>query len=88
MTDSASFPSDPRTSKPRSLPSEAQPWLAYEFDDTRILEPASDLAVLTYTATAVRGSSTYRALIASTCVRGDGRWRLLVHQQTPLLPAT
>jgi hypothetical protein len=40
---------------------------------------------VTYRASATRaGEPPYRALMSSVYVRVDGRWRLALHQQTPL----
>ncbi|WP_160382068.1 nuclear transport factor 2 family protein [Pseudooceanicola pacificus] len=58
--------------------------------DSRHLARTDGLAVLCYTASALRdGDAPYRAMCSSTWARtGDG-WRLVQHQQTPLdaLPA-
>lgn len=40
--------------------------------------------VVAYRATARRSGSTYAALCNSTYRRTEGRWRLALHQQTPL----
>jgi hypothetical protein len=60
------------------------PWDRFDLTDERVVELGRDAAVVAYRATAWRGGQEYVALIASTYVREDGRWRLAVHQQTPL----
>jgi len=63
---------------------QGEPWSTWELFDERVLELGPDVAVVGYRATATRGGATYAALFSSTWVRRDGRWRLAVHQQTPL----
>ena len=59
------------------------PWESFELNDTRVIE-SGDCAVVVYSAVAVPpGGEPYRAVMASTYVRQQGRWRLLVHQQSP-----
>ena len=61
----------------------AQPWSSHQLDDVR-LATAGDAAVVTYRATAQReGEEAYEASMSSVYVRLDGRWRLILHQQTP-----
>jgi hypothetical protein len=60
------------------------PWDAYELSDERVVPLTGDTAAVVYRARAERGGSTYSALFASTYVRETGRWKLAVHQQTPL----
>ena len=65
---------------------DAEPWASYDFGDIRVHEPAGDVAVLTYAATATRGSSNaYQALVGTTYSRVDGAWKLLIHQQTAVM---
>lgn len=60
------------------------PWSAFELSDERVLELSDESAVVAYRATAQRdGGDPYTALFNSTYVRKDGRWLLVVHQQTP-----
>lgn len=65
----------------------AEPWATHDFSDVELHEPADGVAVLTYRARGTRDSSDepYEALIATTYVREGGTWKLLVHQQTPLM---
>jgi hypothetical protein len=60
------------------------PWSSYELADARVLPVGQDGAVVAYRATASRDGGEYTALFASTYVRQAGRWRLAVHQQTPV----
>jgi uncharacterized protein YchJ len=61
------------------------PWDWHELDDEVVLPLGDDAAAVTYRARARRGDrEVYTALIASTFVRVDGRWRLALHQQTPV----
>jgi uncharacterized protein (TIGR02246 family) len=60
----------------------AEPWSSFELSDLRSMRD-SDVAVVAYTATARRGDATYTATMTSTYVQRDGRWRLLLHQQSP-----
>ena len=62
----------------------APPWLSFELRDVRVIEPTPDSGIVTYHATAQRdGGPPYHALMTSVYARRDGRWRLLLHQQTP-----
>jgi uncharacterized protein (TIGR02246 family) len=62
----------------------APPWATFELRDVRVVEATSDAAVVTYRATAQRaGEKAYEALMSSVYARRDGRWQLLLHQQTP-----
>jgi uncharacterized protein (TIGR02246 family) len=63
---------------------QAAPWSAFELSDLRVVEAAPDSAVVIYRALARRDDTApYRALMSSAYVRRDGRWRLILHQQTP-----
>lgn len=60
-----------------------RPWQSYRLDEIRIPE-AGDTAVITYRARTRReGEGEYRARMSSVYARVDGRWRLLLHQQSP-----
>jgi len=66
----------------------APPWLSFELDDVRVIGATPEGATVVYHATAQRErGAPYRALMASVYVRREGRWRLVLHQQTPS-PAT
>jgi hypothetical protein len=60
-------------------------WRDLEMDVQGLLNPTDDIAILTYRAKAVRGSSEqYSALVSSTYVKRQDGWKLAFHQQTPL----
>ncbi|OWY63094.1 hypothetical protein B7486_54935 [cyanobacterium TDX16] len=60
------------------------PWSSYELRDVRVLPVADGVAVVAYEATAVRDEQPYTALFNSTYRHEDGRWKLVLHQQTPV----
>jgi ketosteroid isomerase-like protein len=63
----------------------AQPWQHFTMEDPKQLELAEDVAVLVYRVTARReGTAPYRALVSSTYTNTQGKWKLAVHQQTPV----
>lgn len=60
-------------------------WEAVAFADSLFTRPDERLAVLAYTAEAMReGAAPYRALCTSTWRRCGPGWRIVQHQQTPL----
>jgi uncharacterized protein (TIGR02246 family) len=60
-----------------------RPWSSHRLEDVRVLD-AGDTAIVTYRATSLReGQAEYRARMSSAYVRVHGRWRLLLHQQSP-----
>lgn len=60
-------------------------WRNLDIDVQGVVEPTSDVALLTYEASAARGKDeSYRALVSSGYVRRDEAWKLMFHQQTPL----
>lgn len=62
----------------------APPWAAFELAGVHVIEATPDSAIVTYQANAQRtGEPEYRALMSSAYVRRQGRWRLVLHQQTP-----
>lgn len=64
---------------------DAPRWRELEIDVQGLVQPAADVAVLTYRASAIRGNDErYRALVGSGYVRRDDGWKLMYHQQTPL----
>ena len=63
----------------------AQPWTSCSLEGTRVLPLAEKAAAVIYRATAQReGSAPYVALVSTVYVGGAGRWKLALHQQTPL----
>jgi uncharacterized protein (TIGR02246 family) len=62
----------------------APPWSSFELTDVREIASNPDSAIITYRATAQRpGEDPYEANMTSVYARHDGRWRLVLHQQTP-----
>jgi uncharacterized protein (TIGR02246 family) len=63
----------------------APPWSTYELADVRVVEATPDSAIVIYRAGAQRaGEERYEANMTSVYARRDGRWRLVLHQQTPM----
>lgn len=65
---------------------EASPWSTFTIDNVRFVDVGDDVTALVYTADAARDGrdGSYRAAISSVYVNRGGRWRLVLHQQTPL----
>ncbi len=64
---------------------EAPPWSSFRIDDPRVVRLVDGAAALTYRATAQRPDSpVFEALMTTTFVRDGDRWRVALHQQTPL----
>jgi uncharacterized protein (TIGR02246 family) len=62
----------------------ATPWSAYELDDVRVIQATPDSAILAYHAKAQRpGGRPYEAVMTTVYARRDGRWQVILHQQTP-----
>ena len=60
------------------------PWSEFELADVRVVHATADAGLVTYRANARRdGQEPYRALMTTAYARRDGRWRLVLHQQTP-----
>ena len=62
----------------------ATPWEAFTIEEPHVVTLGDGAAALVYTAHAYRGGDAYRAAITSVYERRDGRWQLVLHQQTPL----
>jgi len=60
------------------------PWDSYDLQDERVMPLGGSAAVVAYRAVARRAGQEYAALCNSTYVRQDGRWKLALHQQTPI----
>jgi hypothetical protein len=61
----------------------ASPWSSFELVDLVVTGDRA-AALITYRAKAVRsGSQPYEAVMSSVYVARDGRWQLLLHQQSP-----
>ena len=65
---------------------QASPWSTFTIDNVRFVDVGDDVTALVYTADAARDGrdGRYRAAISSVYVNRGGRWRLVLHQQTPL----
>ena len=62
----------------------AEPWGSFELSEVRVIAPTADTGAVSYRAEARRDNDQpYRALMSSFYARREGRWRLLLHQQTP-----
>lgn len=62
----------------------AQPWESFQIEAPRVSALSEKAAVVTYEVTAQReGNDPYVALISSTYARRKGKWKLVLHQQTP-----
>ncbi|MCX2721407.1 nuclear transport factor 2 family protein [Roseibium salinum] len=61
-------------------------WLSVQMRDRVIRQFVGDSVCLAYRARGERGGNTgpYHALCASTYVLIDGKWRLAMHQHTPV----
>jgi hypothetical protein len=60
------------------------PWDRYGLAEERLVPLGAGAVAVVYRADAERDGERYEALITSTYVRGDGPWRLAMHQQTPV----
>ena len=61
----------------------AEPWTSYQLNDVRVIEIGPEGAVVVYRAEALRRDVIYVAEMASHYARRDGRWQLILHQQSP-----
>lgn len=60
-----------------------QPWKSFQIEQTHVISLSENVGVIVYRVTAQReGSNTYVALITSTYALREGKWRLVLHQQT------
>ena len=57
-------------------------WDNVELNDVRAVVIADDVIGLTYTAEAMHGDEPYSANATSIYVQRDGRWQLVLHQQS------
>lgn len=63
----------------------AQPWKSYQIKALQVHSLSENASVVVYQVTAQReGSDPYAALISSTYTLSSGKWKLAVHQQTPI----
>jgi ketosteroid isomerase-like protein len=64
--------------------SQASPWVELELEEIEVVEHG-DTAVLAYRARAKHETgAAYETYAGSVYVRGDGAWKLVLHQQTPI----
>jgi hypothetical protein len=69
-----------------SIPEGVASWDGFDLDDVRVVPLGEGGAAITYRATARRGDDPpYVATMTSVYAHQDGRWRLVLHQQTPEL---
>jgi uncharacterized protein (TIGR02246 family) len=62
----------------------ATPWSRYELTDVRVIEATPDSAIVAYRAEAQRpGRPPYEAVMTTVYARRDGRWQMILHQQSP-----
>jgi hypothetical protein len=60
------------------------PWATFQLRDVRQIRALPDCGMVVYRAEAHReGEQMYSAEMTSIYVRRDGRWQLLLHQQSP-----
>ncbi len=64
--------------------SSPDPWDEFEFSDVRMVDLGDDEAALCYRAEASRDNDKYVALISTVYTRLSGKWKLTLHQQTPI----
>ena len=63
----------------------AQPWETFQFEDQHVLELLEKVVAVVYQVTARReGNDPYTALISSVYTHDGDRWKLALHQQTPV----
>ncbi|MBO0831020.1 MAG: nuclear transport factor 2 family protein [Actinobacteria bacterium] len=61
-----------------------QPWTSHTIRNAKVVQLTVDSAALIYGVTARRqGQPDFTGLLTSVYAIRDGRWRLVVHQQTP-----
>jgi Domain of unknown function (DUF4440) len=62
----------------------APPWSSFDLVDAQVVELSADSGIVVYRVNAQRtGEEPYVAIVSSTFIRGDGRWLLAFHQQSP-----
>ncbi len=63
----------------------ALPWSSFDLVDPQVVELSADSGIVVYRVNAQRtGEKPYVAIVSSTFVRGEGRWLLAFHQQSPV----
>ena len=62
----------------------APPWSSFDLVNAQVVELSADSGIVVYRVSARRaGEEPYAAIVSSAFVRGDGRWLLAFHQQSP-----
>lgn len=65
---------------------DADPWSSVQTSREQVRIIAPDAGILVYEAIGERdGQRTYHAFISSLYQKLEGRWQLMLHQQTPIL---
>ena len=60
-------------------------WKNLDIKFKGLIEPADDVAILSYEANATRSNGeAYAALVSTGYARRDDGWKMVFHQQTPL----
>lgn len=59
-------------------------WTEVRMENAKTVRLSDEAVVLAYEARAERAGGRYAALATSAYVRGDGAWKLALHQQTPI----
>ncbi|MER9025888.1 hypothetical protein NKI01_25550 [Mesorhizobium sp. M0815] len=68
---------------------EPKRWRELDIDLKGIIEPGSDIVMLTYEARATRqNGEAYAALVSTGYVHRVNGWKMMFHAQTPLVTAT
>ena len=61
-------------------------WNGAKLDEKGLLELSDDSVILTYEVNATKkDGSPYHALCSTGYVKRDGEWKMMFHQQTPLM---
>jgi hypothetical protein len=62
-----------------------QPWTSHRIEEPRAVQLTDSAAALVYRVTAQRdGQPEFVGLLTSVYVEREGRWQLVLHQQTPV----
>ena len=62
-----------------------QPWTSHRIEEPRAIQLTDSAAAIVYRVTAQRvGQPEFAGLLTSVYVEREGRWRLVLHQQTPV----
>lgn len=67
---------------------EGQRWRDLQIEPKGMVQPSSDVTVISYEAKGVRANGhPYAALVSTGYVKHAGAWKMMFHQQTPHEPA-